>query len=128
MAEWSATPGLVVFAILRTRVRTRVKAPLFFFLSYFFSFSYFFLYPSVLSFQFIHIYTYIHIRCQNSEISIFIHLCSCIFWLLLLCWCFTAFRHFSGHFGCGRLTYPLCSWASLRGSLTVLSAHSFASN
>ena len=38
--------------------------------------------------------------------------------LLLLCWCFTALRHFSCH----------CSWASLLGSLSVLSTHSFASN
>ena len=48
--------------------------------------------------------------------------------LLLLCWRFTALWHFSGHFGCGQLTYPHCSWASLQGSLPVLSAHSFASN
>ena len=48
---------------------------------------------------------------------------------LLLCWCFTALRHFSGHFGRGQLTYLHCSWASLLGSLIpVLSAHSFASN
>ena len=38
--------------------------------------------------------------------------------LLLLCWCFTALRHFPCH----------CSWASLLGSLSVLSTHSFASN
>ena len=48
--------------------------------------------------------------------------------LLLSCWCFTALRHYSGHFGRGQLTYPHCSWASLLGSLLVLSAHSFASN
>ena len=48
--------------------------------------------------------------------------------LLLLYWCFTAFQHFSGHFGRGELTYPHCSWASLLCSLPVLSAHSFASN
>ena len=47
---------------------------------------------------------------------------------LLLCWCFTALRHFSGHFRCGQLTYPHWSWASLLGSLPVLSAHSFSSN
>ena len=47
---------------------------------------------------------------------------------LLLCWCFTALRHISGHFGFGQLTYPHCSWASLLGSLPVHSAHSFASN
>ena len=82
----------------------------FFFFMFFFSFS-FFLYPSVLSFQFINIY--LHFRCLNSEISIFIYLCSCIYWLLLLCWCFTAFRHFSGHFGRGQLTYPLCSGCRL---------------
>ena len=48
--------------------------------------------------------------------------------LLLLCQSFTALRHFSGHFGRGELTYPHCSWASLLGSLPVLSAHSFTSN
>ena len=37
--------------------------------------------------------------------------------LLLLCWCFMAFRHISGHFGRGQLTCPHCSWASLLGSL-----------
>ena len=47
---------------------------------------------------------------------------------LLLCWCFTALRHILGHFGRGQLTLPHCSWASLLGSLPVLSAHSFASN
>ena len=44
----------------------------------------------------------------------------------LLCLCFTALGHFSGHFGRGQLTTPHCSWASLLGSLPVLSAHSFA--
>ena len=48
--------------------------------------------------------------------------------LLLLCLCFTALRHISGHFGRSQLTYPHCSWASLLGSLPVLGAHSFASN
>ena len=48
--------------------------------------------------------------------------------ILLLCWCFTALRHVSGHFRHGQLTCPQCSWASLLGSLPVLSAHSFASN
>ena len=43
---------------------------------------------------------------------------------LLLCWCFTAIWHFSGIFGCS----PHCFWASLLGSLPVLSAHSLASN
>ena len=47
---------------------------------------------------------------------------------LLLCWCFTALRHFSGHFGPGQLTYPHCSWASLLCRLLGLYAHSFASN
>ena len=47
---------------------------------------------------------------------------------LLLCWCFTALRHFSGHSGRSQLTYPHCSWASLLCSLPVLSAHSLASN
>ena len=42
--------------------------------------------------------------------------------------CFTALQHILGHFGRGQLTYPHCSWASLLGSLPVLSAHSFASN
>ena len=42
--------------------------------------------------------------------------------------CFTALQHILGNFGCGQLTYPHCSWASLLGSLPVLSAHSFASN
>ena len=46
----------------------------------------------------------------------------------LLCCCFTALRHFSGHFRCGQLTYQHCSWASLLGSLPVLSARSFTSN
>ena len=32
------------------------------------------------------------------------------------------------HFGCGHLSYPHCSWASLLGSWPVLSANSFASN
>ena len=39
----------------------------------------------------------------------------------LLCCCFMALRLFSGHFGCGQLTYPHCSWASLLCSLPVLS-------
>ena len=43
-----------------------------------------------------------------------------------LYWCFTAFRHILCHFGRGHLTYLHCSWASLLGSLPVLSAHSFA--
>ena len=47
---------------------------------------------------------------------------------LLLCWCFMALQHISGHFGCGQLAYSHCSWASLLGSLPVLSAHSFPSN
>ena len=42
--------------------------------------------------------------------------------------CFTALQHILGHFGCGQLTLPHCSWASLLGSLPVLSAHSFVSN
>ena len=37
-------------------------------------------------------------------------------------------RHFSGHFGLGRLSYPHCSWTSPLGSLPVLSVRSFASN
>ena len=42
--------------------------------------------------------------------------------------CFTALHNMLGLFGRGQLTYPHCSWASLLGSLPVLSAHSFASN
>ena len=43
-------------------------------------------------------------------------------------WYFTALQHILCHFGCGQLTQPHCSWASLQGSLPVLNAHSFASN
>ena len=43
---------------------------------------------------------------------------------LLLCWYFMAL-HILDNFGRGQLTYPRCSWASLLGSLPVLSAHSF---
>ena len=42
--------------------------------------------------------------------------------------CFTALQHILGHFERGQLPNPHCSWASLLGSLPVLSAHSFASN
>ena len=42
--------------------------------------------------------------------------------------CFTALQHILGHFGRGQLPLSHCSWASLLGSLPVLSAHSFASN
>ena len=42
--------------------------------------------------------------------------------------CFTALQHILGHFGRGRLIQPHYSWASLLGSLPVLSAHNFASN
>ena len=42
-------------------------------------------------------------------------------------WCFTALWHFSCHFGRGQLTYPHYSWATLLGSLPVLSTF-FASN
>ena len=45
-----------------------------------------------------------------------------------LCWCYMALRHILGHFRRSQLTQPHCSWASLLGSLPVLSAHSFASN
>ena len=48
--------------------------------------------------------------------------------VVVLCWCFTALWHFFNSFRCGQSTYPHCSWASLLGSLPVLSAHSFASN
>ena len=47
---------------------------------------------------------------------------------LLLCWCFTALWHFSGHFGRGQLNYPHCSWASLLGTLPLLCAHYVTSN
>ena len=59
-----------------------------------------------------------HIYRNNAKISI----------VQLLCWCFTALWHILGHFGRGHLSYPHCSWASLLGSLQVLSAHSFANN
>ena len=39
-----------------------------------------------------------------------------------------ALQHILGHFGDGQLPLPYCSWASLLGSLPVLSAHSFATN
>ena len=42
--------------------------------------------------------------------------------------CFTALQHILGHFGHGQSPWPHCSRASLLGSLTVLSAHSFASH
>ena len=43
--------------------------------------------------------------------------------------CFTALQHILGHFERGQLPLPHCSWASLLGSLPVLSGvHSFASN
>ena len=49
--------------------------------------------------------------------------------LLLLHLCFTALRHILDHLERSQLTYTHCSWASLMGSLPVLSAHSFfASN
>ena len=50
--------------------------------------------------------------------------------VVVLCWCLMALRHIAGYFGCGKLTYPHCSWASLLGSLSVLTcrAASFASN
>ena len=61
---------------------------------------------------------YYHLMYQNNSSLL----------LLLLCWCFTALRHFSGHFRHSHLTYLHCSWASLLGSLPVLSAHLFANN
>ena len=42
--------------------------------------------------------------------------CCVVFCCVVLCWCFTALRHFSGHFGRGQLTYPHYTWASLLGS------------
>ena len=69
---------------------------------------------------------------QQRQIHLHIHIvfawCSMNLLLLLLCWSFTALWHFSCHFGRGELTYPHCSWASLLGSLPVLSAHSFTRN
>ena len=59
-----------------------------------------------------------HIYRNNAKISI----------VQLLCWCFTALRHISGHFGRGQLSISPCSWARLLGSLQVLSAYSFANN
>ena len=48
----------------------------------------------------------------------------------LLVGCIRVLRpwHILGNFGRSHLTQPHCSWASLLGSLPVLSAHSFASN
>ena len=40
----------------------------------------------------------------------------------------SALQHILDNFGCVQLTYTHCSWASLLGSLPVLSSHSFASN
>ena len=51
-----------------------------------------------------------------------------VFCSILFCWCLTPLWHFSGHSGLGQLSYPQCSWASLLGSLPILSPHSFASN
>ena len=48
-----------------------------------------------------------------------------IFWIDF---CFTALQHILGHFRHGQLPQPHCSWASLPGSLPVLSAHYFAIN
>ena len=43
--------------------------------------------------------------------------------------CIIVLRPFDlGHFERGQLAYPHCSWASLLGSLPVLSAYSLASN
>ena len=49
-------------------------------------------------------------------------------YLIWFDFCFTSFQHILGHFGCCQLPWPNCSWASLLGSLPVLSAHPFASN
>ena len=48
--------------------------------------------------------------------------------LFLLCWCFTALRYFSGHFGRGQSAYPHRSWAGLLGTLPVISTHSSISS
>ena len=59
-----------------------------------------------------------HTYRNNAKISI----------VQLLCWCFLTLWHILGHFGQGQLSYPHYSWASLLGSLQVLSAHSFTNN
>ena len=69
--------------------------------------------------------TSMHI-CHDIITSI---LCSKTFWLVSwLYYCFTAVRYILGNFKRSQLAYPHCSWASLLGSLPVLSAHSFAIN
>ena len=40
---------------------------------------------------------------------------------VVVVWCFTALRHFSGHFGRGQLKYPHCFSASLQFLLRILS-------
>ena len=53
----------------------------------------------------------------------------CLSEAMLFCWCFTALRYFFlGHLGQSQLTYQYSSWASLVGSLPVLSAHFITSN
>ena len=51
-------------------------------------------------------------------------LCSKTFWLVsCLYYCFTVLRHILGHLERGQLAYPHCSWASLIGSLPVLTVN-----
>ena len=51
-------------------------------------------------------------------------LCSKTFWLVSWLYdCFTVLRHILGHLERGQLTYPHCSWASLLGSLPVLTVN-----
>ena len=53
----------------------------------------------------------------------------CLSEAMLFCWCFTALRYFFlGHLGHSQLTYQHSSWASLVGSLPVLSAHFITTN
>ena len=64
----------------------------------------------------------------------FFFFCFFFFFFWTVCWSvgcidvFTALQHILCNFGRGQLTYPHCSWASLLGSLPVLSDHSFACN
>ena len=48
--------------------------------------------------------------------------------LVWFVFCFMALQHIFGHSGRSQLSLPHCLWASLLGSLPVLSAHSFACN
>ena len=52
-----------------------------------------------------------------------VHMCflNILLLLLLLCWCFMALRHFSGHFGRGQLTNPHCSLSIYQYLVHILS-------